>query len=217
MSDWISVGGPDKGQLQARRVTGYFTGRPAQNNRHRALKPALETDDTTHMLSLRPGTRSPCRDEAHRDSGAAVVEMAFIFSLLIMLLVGVVTSATAFGQKNSIENAAREASRYAATLPEAWDNLDDVVSVAVEAAQGDLDADVDGQYICVAHTGHNQKLVVIGGVPTGPSGGTCYPDGLSDSRVQVETRRQSQINAALFSVDLNLTATASARYERAES
>jgi hypothetical protein len=143
--------------------------------------------------------------------------MAFIFSLLIMLLVGVVTSATAFGQKNSIENAAREASRYAATLPEAWDNLDDVVSVAVEAAQGDLDADVDGQYICVAHTGHNQKLVVIGGVPTGPSGGTCYPDGLSDSRVQVETRRQSQINAALFSVDLNLTATASARYERAES
>ncbi|HSJ84763.1 MAG TPA: TadE/TadG family type IV pilus assembly protein [Acidimicrobiia bacterium] len=146
-----------------------------------------------------------------------MVEMAFIFSLLVMLLVGVVTSAIAFGQKNSIENAAREASRYAATLPDAWDNLNVVVSVAVEAAQGDLDADVDGQYICVAHTGHNKKLVVVGGVPTGPSDGTCYDDGLTDSRVQVETRRQSQINAALFSVDLNLNATASARYERAES
>jgi Flp pilus assembly protein TadG len=168
------------------------------------------------MLSLGVGRPSPGRDEAHRDSGAAVVEMAFIFSILIMLLVGVVTSAIAFGQKNSIENAAREASRYAATLPEAWDNLDDVVSVAVAAAQGDLDADVDGQYICVAHTGHNQKLVVVGGVST-PSSGTCYDDGLSDSRVQVETGRESQINAALFSVDLNLNATASARYERAES
>lgn len=150
------------------------------------------------------------------DVGAAMVEMAFIFGILVMLLVGVVTSAIAFGQKNSIENAAREASRYAATLPEAWDNLDDVVSVAVEAAQGDLDADVDGQYICVAHTGHNQKLVVEGGVPN-PDSGKCYEDGLSDSRVQVQTGRQSQINAAIFSVDLNLNAKASARYERAES
>jgi hypothetical protein len=146
-----------------------------------------------------------------------MVEMAFIFSLLVMLLVGVVTAAIAFGQKNSIENAAREASRYAATLPEAWDNLNDVVAVAVEAAQGDLDADVDGRYICVAHTGHNQKVEVIGGAPPAPSGGTCYPDGLSDSRIQVQTGRQSRINAAIFSVDLNLNAQASARYERAES
>ncbi|HEX6302515.1 MAG TPA: TadE/TadG family type IV pilus assembly protein [Acidimicrobiia bacterium] len=145
-----------------------------------------------------------------------MVEMAFIFTLLVMLLVGVVTAAIAFGQKNSIENAAREASRYAATLPEAWLNLDEVVAVAVEAAQGDLDADVDGQYICVAHTGQNVRRVVdSGGTTEGP--GTCYPDGLSDSRIQVETRRQSQINAAIFSVDLNLNAKASARYERAGS
>ena len=221
MSDWNSAGGPDKGQLQPRPVTEYFTGRPGHTNRHRALKTGLETGDTTHitthMLSLGAGKPSPCRDEAHRDSGAAVIEMAFIFSILVMLLVGVVTSAIAFGQKNSIENAAREASRYAATLPEAWLNLDDVVSVAVEAAQGDLDADVDGQYICVAHTGHGKKFEVIGGVPTGTVDGSCYDDGLSDSRVQVETGRQSQINAALFSVDLDLNATASARYERAES
>ena len=146
-----------------------------------------------------------------------MVEMAFIFSLLVMLLVGVVTAAIAFGQKNSIENAAREASRSAATLPEAWLNLDEVVAVAVEAAQGDLDADVDGQYICVAHTGHDKKLIIEGGVPTGSGDGTCYSDGLSDSRIQVQTGRQSRINAAIFSVDLNLNAQASARYERAES
>lgn len=155
--------------------------------------------------------------EHHQDRGAAMVEMAFIFSILVMLLVGVVTAAIAFGQKNSIENAAREASRYAATLPEAWDNLDDVVAVAVEAAQGNLDAGVDGQYICVAHTGHNKKLIIEGGVPTGSGEGTCYDDGLSDSRVQVQTARQSQINAAIFSIDINLSGSASARYERAES
>jgi hypothetical protein len=142
--------------------------------------------------------------------------MAFIFGILIMLLVGVVTSAIAFGQKNSIENAAREASRYAATLPEAWLNLDDVVEVAVTAAQGNLDPGVEGHYVCVAHTGKNVKRVLVGGVET-QTGGTCYPESLSDSRIQVETRRQTEINAAFFSVDVNLNAKATARYERAES
>lgn len=153
------------------------------------------------------------------DKGAAVIEMAFIFSLLIMLLVGVVTSAIAFGQKNSVENAAREASRYAATLaPDpaidlAW--LQKVLNVAREAAQGNLDSSVDGQYICVAHTNSNLKLVETGGVQN-LSSGPCYPDSLSDSRVQVEARRNTEINAALFSVDLTLNAPATARYEREE-
>jgi hypothetical protein len=214
------------------------------SNRTSGLKILLETDDTNRTLScgegrLSPrgsvderclgespmlkrvsGTRSRERSESAQskspsDSGAAMVEMAFIFGILMMLLVGVVTSAIALGHKNSIENAAREASRYAATLPEAWDNLNEVVSVAIGAAQGNLDADVPGQYICVAHTGQNQMLVVQGGVVTGPSNGQCYDDGLSDSRVQVRTGRESQIHAALFSIDLNLNATASARYERA--
>lgn len=132
-----------------------------------------------------------------------------------MLLVGVVTSAIAFGQKNSIENAAREASRYAATLPDVWDNLADVVEVARSAAQGNLGSGVAGQYICVAHTGSNRKLEEVGGVQI-PSNGTCYNDDLSDSRIQVETGRQSQISAALFSIDVTLNSQATARYERAE-
>jgi hypothetical protein len=152
--------------------------------------------------------------ESRRDAGAAMVEMAFIFGLLIMLLVGVVTSAIAFGQKNSIENAAREASRYAATLPgpvdSAW--LSSVRDVAQAAAQGNLNPGVDGRYICVAHLGSGQKLEE-GATTPGPS---CYDDGLSDSRVQIVTGRQSQISAALFSIDVTLNAQATARYERAE-
>ncbi|HUG31865.1 MAG TPA: TadE/TadG family type IV pilus assembly protein [Acidimicrobiia bacterium] len=146
-----------------------------------------------------------------------MVEMAFIFSILVMLLVGVVTSAIAFAQKNSIENSAREASRYAATYPgpvdSAW--LDTVRDVARSAAQGSLDAGVDGQYICVAHTGSGQKLEDTNGT-TSVTSGTCYNDGLSDSRVQIVTRRDSQISAAFFSVDVTLNAPATARYEREE-
>jgi len=150
--------------------------------------------------------------------------MAFIFSLLVMLLVGVVTSAIAFGQKNQIENAAREASRYAATLApdpvtgidNAW--LEAVRNVAQEAAHGNLDSGVEGQHICVAHFGSSgwQRLVQDDGGAAVPGTAPCYPDGLSDPRVQVETGRDTEINAAFFSFDISLVAPATARYERVE-
>ena len=181
------------------------------------------------MLKRVSGTRSkersePAQSKSPPDSGAAMVEMAFIFSLLVMLLVGVVTSAIAFGQKNSIENSAREASRYAATYPVPinnpevanWDPwLGAIRDVARSAAQGNLDTSVDGYYICVAHIGSGQRLEDTNSTTT-VSGGTCYNDGLSDSRVQIVTRRDSQISAAFFYVDITLTAPATARYERAE-
>jgi hypothetical protein len=181
------------------------------------------------MLKRVSGTHSRERSESAEsksppDSGAAMVEMAFIFSILVMLLLGVVTSAIAFAQKNSIENAAREASRYAATYPPPdnnvdvanWDEwLEKVRDVARAAAQGDLDSSVDGQYICVAHTGTGEKLEDTNGSPNHTSG-TCYTDGLTDRRVQVVARRDTQINAALFSVDVTLNAPATARYEREE-
>jgi hypothetical protein len=151
------------------------------------------------------------------DSGAAMVEMAFIFGILIMLLVGVVTSAIAFGQKNQIENAAREASRYGATLKPM--DLGQVLLVARNAAQGNLDGDVEGQYICVAHLSEFsgwQKLEQTGGGAPIPGSGECYSDDLSGKRVQIETGRDSEINAGLFSIDFTLNASATARYERNE-
>jgi hypothetical protein len=164
------------------------------------------------------------RSGRHRrvgDRGAAMVEMAFVFSLLVMLLVGVVTTAIAFGEKNSIENAAREASRYAATYPapeapDTWqDWLETVRDVARGSAQGNLDVGVDGEYICVAHIGSGLKLEDVGGVES-VSSGTCYDDGLSDPRVQVVTGRDTEISAAFFSIDVTLDAPVTARYERAE-
>ena len=70
------------------------------------------------------------------EKGAAMVEMAFVLTLLVTLLVGVTSAAIAFGQNNSIENAAREASRYAATLPGPADTvwLQDVRDVPVPPA-----------------------------------------------------------------------------------
>lgn len=158
---------------------------------------------------------------ASNDSGAALVEMAMVLGLLVMLLVGVVTSAIAFGQQNSIENAAREGSRYGATLRLAdGDWLRTVRDVTRAAAQGNLDTTVPGYYICVAHiidssSGDIESLVDTGGSET-PGNSVCFDDDRPDDevRVQVVTGRDSEIQGVFFNVNLDLEAPAAARFER---
>jgi len=169
----------------------------------------------TGSENRRKSIRSP------RDSGAAMVEMAIAFGVLVTLLVGTVTAAIAFSQQNSIENAAREGSRFGATYPgdpttTAW--LQDVLDVTRAAGVGDLDTTVPGQFICVAYvTGGSAKALrqTGGGAPV-PSNAECYSDGLdaTELRVQVMTGRDSQIQGVFFSVDLDLRSQAAARYER---
>lgn len=146
-----------------------------------------------------------------------MVELALVFGLLIMLLVGTVTAAVALSQNNSIENAAREASRFGATLPFDGTWLTSVRDVARAAAHGDLDASVPGQSICVALVGPGgtQSLTDTGGVPAF-STSPCFADGRpsDEVRVQVVTGRETTIEAVLFSTDVTLSAQAAARYER---
>jgi hypothetical protein len=153
------------------------------------------------------------------DRGAALVETALVLVLLVMLLVGTVTAAVAFGRDNSIQNAAREASRFGATLPGPVDTtwLQTVRDVARAAASGDLDTSVSGQFICVAHGDGSawESLTDTGGVEAEPDA-QCFADGrpAGEVRVQVVTQRESTIQAVLFNFDATLSADAAARYER---
>jgi hypothetical protein len=170
-------------------------------------------------------TRSQDRRKPNRrsrDSGAAMIELAMTLGLLVTLLVGTVTAAIAFSQQNSIENAAREGSRFAATYPDEINStwFQNVIDVTRAAGVGDLDTTVPGQFICVAwvsETGSPTSMRESGGVQTGPTPSSqCYPDGLgsNESRVQVVTGRDSEIQAVFLSVDLELRGQAAARYER---
>lgn len=160
------------------------------------------------------------RHRRRRERGAAIVELAFVLALLSMMLVGVATAAIAFSRNNSIENAAREASRFAATLPGPIDTtwLHDVRDVARSAALGELDPSVPGQYICVAqYDGSSWKrLTETNGVETSPDSQDCFADSLpaDQSRVQIVTSRDTTIDAAVFSIDVTLEGEAAARYER---
>lgn len=154
-----------------------------------------------------------------RESGAAMVELALVLSLLVMLLVGTTSAAVAFSRNNSIENAAREASRFAATLPGPVDTdwLRDVRDVARAAAMGELDVSVDGQYICVAqYNGATWSRLTDTGGTEATASTECFSDGLpaTQSRVQIVARRDTSIDAVFFSVDVTLEGEASARYER---
>ena len=150
-----------------------------------------------------------------------MVELALAFTLLVTLLVGTVTAAIALSNQNSIENAAREASRYGATLPGAgapsW--FQEVRAVARAAAQGDLDPSVDGQYICVAYVdgaGAKRVIETAGAAAPLEVGDDCFPDGrpAGEARIQVVTGRQAEIQAVIFSMDVTLEGPAAARYER---
>lgn len=160
--------------------------------------------------------------EHGKDKGAALVEMAFVIVLLMMLLVGTVTTAIALGRDNSIHNAAREASRFGATLPDVGTQLSLVADVAESAALGDLEAGVPGRYICVAYvkdaTNPTANQRHVEGTPPSPLPGNdvCYVDGrpADEERVQVVTGREAAINAIVFSTDVNLNSEAVARYER---
>jgi Flp pilus assembly pilin Flp len=153
------------------------------------------------------------------ESGAVLVEIAFIMVLLVTLLVGSISASVAFGRDNSIQNAAREASRYGATLAGPTDLgwLRSVRDVARSAAAGDLDSTIPGQYICVALVDGTSgiRLIDTGGVEAKADTG-CFADGRPEGevRVQVVTRRDTTIQAVVFNADVTLSADAAARFER---
>lgn len=146
-----------------------------------------------------------------------MVELALVLVLLVMLLVGTVSAAMAFGRGNSIQNAAREASRFGATLPGAADAawLDQVRDVARSAASGDLDSSVPGSMICAAYIDADDNPVSLNDDSMTTSNTPCFPDDRpGEAKVQVAVERDTDFQVIVFSTDITLSAEAAARYER---
>ncbi|MGQ0849216.1 MAG: TadE/TadG family type IV pilus assembly protein [Actinomycetota bacterium] len=153
-----------------------------------------------------------------------LVEAALTMMLLVMLLVGTVTAAVAYGRSNALQTSAREGSRFGATLPlpggaspvDSW--LSQVRDVTRAAAIGDLGSAVAGQYICVAllgPAGTPRRLEETSG-STAYGNADCFTDGrpVGESRVQVLVRRNSEIQVVLFTMNVTLSSQSAARFER---
>src|SRR5215213_10116306 len=118
-----------------------------------------------------------------RSRGAALVEFALVFPLLVMFLLGTVTAGLAYNQKLDVTHATREGARYAAaTAPgQVWasgtwaSNMRDLV---VSRSGGDL----VGSQVCVAlvvSTSSSVSAVYASGQPatfytTKTDGSACY-------------------------------------------
>ena len=172
------------------------------------------------------------------DGGASLVEFALISPLLFMLLLGTLTGGLTLSRHNSVKNAAREATRFGAILPDftAPTSLDALYAQVVDAATGDLDPDVPGRYICVALIDYDTVAKVdkwtyksylqadspsdsgtgqlLSAVPGACKEGHNAAVGATTRRVWVRVSRESEIQALLFSQTIDLESRSMARYER---
>ena len=166
-----------------------------------------------------------------RDRGAALVELAFALPLLVMLIVGMVSSGIAFNHQLALTHAAREGGRYAATLPvtnfgsiDAW--LADVVAQTEADATGTLASTAPGRYVCVAYVHPNgttaqdstaRRISNSSGLQATQLGQQCFTDGRpnDERRVQVEVRRDTDFSVVFFSSTITLDAEGVNRFEAA--
>ena len=154
------------------------------------------------------------------ERGSSIVELALTMPLFMMVALGLFTGGLLLHQKLQLTQGTRDGARYGSTVAQnqtfvsgTWaTNVRDLV---VERSLGV----VPGGQVCVALVSESPAVVVGGAsrasyttnVPPAP----CYDDGNHDPglRVQVSTQRTGTLQALVFSMNVNLTARATAKYE----
>lgn len=164
--------------------------------------------------------RSLCR---RLDDGAAAVEFAILLPLFLVLVFGMISGGLTFEKWISATQAARESSRFAATLPvggttiSAW--LDSVGQVAAENAGVNLTTTPQTEYfICVRFV--NQ--VGPGSTPAttmktwgtlASASGSCNGSTTSDNRVEVVVQRKATFDWVFGGSNLKVTGSNTSLYE----
>lgn len=170
-------------------------------------------------------------DKLGDSRGASLVELALALPLLIMLLIGTVSAAIAYNHQLALSHAARDAGRYAATLPvnnfsSLNDWLDNVAARTVEEATGSLDPGTPDFEVCVAYvspgTGPDDTTTsrVDNGSTVSYSSTPCFADFTTSPtnegrRVQIRAGRTTDFSVVFWSRDVSLSAEGVNRFEAA--
>lgn len=164
------------------------------------------------------------------DRGAVLVEFALVLPVLMMLLLGMVSGATAWNQSQALGQGARVAGRYASTLPlpspadapamDGW--LDGAVDRAISASEGVMTTGTAGRTVCVAYVDPAGSAPdktfsrTIDPAGTRTSGvAPCFGDGQGDTerRVQVILKRDGFLDIGFYRQALNLRRSVVYRFE----
>lgn len=167
-----------------------------------------------------------------RDGGAAAVEFALLFPLFILIVFGVIDMGFAFNQKINLTQAAREGSRYGATLGlkashttsgtpdgtiDTW--LPNVGGVVIAAGEDDLKKSRANRYVCVALvSAAATKHITYTTSDTGTiASGACpsFTDARTDDHVQVIVRASTALDFLLFSGTITVGSNSVTHFEAA--
>lgn len=134
-----------------------------------------------------------------------------------MLTFGMISAGFAFFYNIQITQAARDAARFGSTWDMEGDLDDGLAHMAEIAAEQAGWADVDDVpadgLVCVSYIGPaTNDTLTYGGLTTPPGG--CFEDNQPSPKVQVRIVRDSELNAVLFSWDLDLATQAVIPHER---
>ncbi|HEY2813976.1 MAG TPA: TadE family protein [Acidimicrobiales bacterium] len=170
---------------------------------------------------------TPARVIGRGDSGAVLVEFAFVLPILCMFLFGIVSAGMAWNDNLALAQGVRDAGRYAATLPtrnytSMDDYLDAVATRVVGASQGSIDSNVSGRILCVAYVHPDGSSTLdqtrrryedSSGVTRAAS--TCFTDGQasSETRVQIMSERSVVFETGIWSHTVTLHQQLVFRYE----
>jgi len=142
--------------------------------------------------------RRPGRSLAH-DRGAALIEAALVMPMLLMLTVGVWTTARAWNVHSTLDHAAREGARYGATeVPWEGSSATAVRAVIDQELGASAIAPGDVATVCIAEGSAPCGLAAIPGV----------------DQVGVELSWNNyQMDFIFFSINVDLKASAVSRWE----
>jgi Flp pilus assembly protein TadG len=180
-----------------------------------------------HLSSRRAGVRS------RRARGAALVEFALVLPLLLTMLLGIVTSGSAYNRKLQMSHAVREGARYGATASpmQSWTSgtwASNVQALVVQRSAGDL----TNASVCVSlvvntsttnTTVYSDATHAASFFTTKTDGTPCFTESYAQYstndnglRVQVRSTRGEKIELGLLpAVNVTLVSSATAKLEKA--
>lgn len=163
------------------------------------------------------------RPGAGGDRGAVLVEFALLLPLFMSLVLGIFSGGLMLSHKMSLTQAAREAARYGATVPQNqcsascgrypnWASL--VQAIAVQRSDGELTA--SGTCVALVSGSGSAPVPVSSDFTTDSGGKACFADNSADAglRVQVRTTKPDSMEWFFGSTNVTLSAQSVARYEK---
>lgn len=144
------------------------------------------------------------RNRLRSERGAALIEAAIVLPILLLLTIGIWSTARAWNVNNTMEHAAREAARYGATV-DPWDGGTSPTAVLAVANSDMSNAAID--------TGALTNCIDLVADTASPSC-DAYVNNTGTDQVFVELQYPNyRLEFIFFSLTVDLSATAISRFE----